>query len=216
MTVKGWIVLDPYPEHPEAEFIYVRHPFKEEDVHASLAESPAVRSLVRGLNWISKETEKKNTTKCLLVGYAHKYRVEAGNHGAELCEPLAKGDATLALTTKICGPSSGSRNYMYVISPVLPIYRTSCDLEPSKIRLYAIAVESSGLGRPFRVDPDWVYFRQEYRTNGVAKEERVRTWLNNVGTFCKNVATIDPATSDGDGDDLQDVVSLSSDSTYLS
>lgn len=97
---------------------------------------------------------------------------------------------------------------MYVVSPALPNDRTSCTVEPSKIRLYAMVVEYSGLGRPFRVRPDWVYFRQEYRTDGLAKEERVRTWLNNVGTFCKNVAAIDPAP--GNGDDLHDFISYSS------
>jgi hypothetical protein len=103
---------------------------------------------------------------------------------------------------------------MYVVTPVtpvLPIYRASCDVDSSKIRLYSMVVEYSGLGRPFRVNPDWVYFRQEYRTNGVAKEERVRTWLNNVGTFCNNVAAIDPAPSNAD--DLQDFVNQSSDSS---
>lgn len=106
MTAKGWALLDPYPEHPEAEFIYVKQPFNDGDVHRHLAGLPRLRSLMRGLDWVSGETEKKTTTKCLLVGYTHKDRVKLGYLGPELSEPLAKGDATLARTTKICGPSS--------------------------------------------------------------------------------------------------------------
>lgn len=189
-TVKGLVLEDPFPEHPETEFIHVRQPFHNEDVYEHLTETlgTAQHGSDEGLHWVSEELEDRTTTKCLLVGYVYQRRTQIGYPGIvpwEFCGlPPGKG--------RLCSPQPDFSKFLYVVSPILPIYQTSDSIAPFNIHLYAIVVESR-IGRPFRVRHDFVFFRHEYRTHGILREERPWAWLRNVGDFCKDLAAVNPA-----------------------
>jgi len=191
-TVKGLALKDPFGGHPTAEFIHVRHPFHDEDVHEYLAKTSGLvqRKSEEGLDWVSKEVEGRNTTRCALVGYTYHKKTETG------CSLISSWRCTslhLHRDEAFCYSYHPSLSeYFYVVSPVLPTYLTSDSIDPPDIKLYAIVVES-GVGRPFRVPHEVVFFRHEYRTQGMLKEERQGDWLRNVGKVCKDLAMANSA-----------------------